>query len=52
MWIFFSAAILLYAAGCAKAVEEIRREHESRAAPVPARGRRRHLRHTLQGSVR
>jgi membrane protein len=51
MWIFFSSSILLYAAGCAKAVEEQRREHRARAAPAPGRGRR-HLRHTLQGSVR
>jgi membrane protein len=30
MWIFFSSAILLYGAGCAKAVDEARREHEPR----------------------
>ena len=30
MWIFLSSAILLYSAGCAKAVEEARREHEGR----------------------
>jgi len=55
MWIFFSAAILLYSAGCAKAVEELRvKNEETRAAASTARGRRgrRHLRHTLQGSVR
>jgi membrane protein len=53
LWIYFSAAILLYAAGCARAVEELRRSNEAaRAAPGPARGRRRDLRHSLQGSVR
>lgn len=50
MWIFFSSAILLYAAGCAKAVEELRRANEAtRTAPAAPRSR---TRHRLQGSVR
>lgn len=56
MWIFFSSAILLYAAGCAKAVEEIRQENEKlRAVPAPPvrrRHRRRHLPQGLQGGLR
>ena len=54
MWIFFSAAILLYAAGCAKAVEEIRVENDKTRAAPPARtrGNRRPLRHGLQGGLR
>ncbi|HWI82159.1 YihY/virulence factor BrkB family protein [Ramlibacter sp.] len=49
MWIYFSAAVLLFGAGCAKAVEEtrLRHEHEGcppRAAPGPGlrRWRERH----------
>jgi membrane protein len=38
MWIFFSSAILLYAAGCAKAVEEVRREQASGHGQRPALG--------------
>jgi membrane protein len=37
MWIYFSAAVLLFGAGCAKAVEEERLRHDSarpRAAPA------------------
>jgi membrane protein len=37
MWIFFSSAILLYAAGCAKAVEDVRQQQEqARGARPPA----------------
>lgn len=39
MWIYFSAGVLLFGAGCAKAVEEERLQHESarpRAAPRSA----------------
>jgi membrane protein len=46
MWIFFSSAILLYAAGCAKAVEELRVENKR-----PARNLR-PARHGLQGGIR
>jgi membrane protein len=54
MWIFFSSAILLYAAGCAKAVEEIRVEHEKARAGASGRTRhhRRRMRHGLQGGVK
>jgi membrane protein len=45
MWIFFSSAILLYSAGCAKAVEELRREHN---APLQAPGKGRRPRSGLQ----
>jgi len=40
MWIYFSAAVLLFGAGCAKAVEEERLQHEQarRSAPPPRRG--------------
>jgi membrane protein len=40
MWIFFSAAILLYAAGCAKAVEEVREEQPQPSRPHQGRRRR------------
>jgi membrane protein len=53
MWIFFSSSILLYAAGCAKAVEELRRENEKRrGAPARPGAHRRHSRHGLQAGVR
>ena len=38
MWIYFSSAVLLFAAGCAKAVEEAR-DARSGGQPQPARGR-------------
>jgi membrane protein len=36
MWIYFSAAVLLFGAGCAKAVEEERARHEQERPRVPS----------------
>ncbi|MES3002819.1 MAG: YihY/virulence factor BrkB family protein [Pseudomonadota bacterium] len=48
MWIFFSSAILLYAAGCAKAVEETRQEQ-----PRPSTAEKRKARpHTTASALR
>ncbi|MBI2768976.1 MAG: YihY/virulence factor BrkB family protein [Burkholderiales bacterium] len=38
MWIYFSAAVLLYAAGCARAVEEERQLRDGRNAAASGRG--------------
>jgi membrane protein len=34
MWIYFSSAVLLFAAGCAKAVDDERRKRDAPAAPI------------------
>jgi membrane protein len=49
MWIYFSSAVLLFGAGCAKAVEELRLEREARRNAPPDQ---QPLRPSLQGSVK
>jgi membrane protein len=50
MWIYFSSAILLFAAGCARAVEEDRRERQARDQRT-TREAKAQVRQVLQGGT-